>query len=166
MINSNQASELATLLTKQKAHTDELLALMPIERETCLKKSADDIADITAKKETLLKQIAELDKSRQALFQQAGLKDEKGAMEKFIAMTDASQQARLNEAWQALKTNLENCQRENIQSGIVINACQMNTRGLINVLQGRPAQESVTGYDRKGKGQSSGGGYGGGSARA
>lgn len=151
MPSMEQSQAMASYLKSQKDLIDQLLALLPREKEILLKQKPDVIDAITQEKSALLEKIEKNDLTRQQILSNSQLQNNKTGMTQFIQQSQPNIKAILQKEWEVLRTALEDCMKANINNGIVINACQANTQGLLSILQGQAPNSETNSYNKKGK---------------
>ncbi len=133
---------LTKTLEQEQLCLEQVIQLLKTEHKAIVERDIELMGDLLDKKLPLLSKLEQLDKQRQHHFkQQSGLSYHDIAFSHFIEH-QASQS--IQTIWYTVKEKLPECKTQNELNGRIININKNNTEQILQILLGRPANNSQT----------------------
>ena len=142
--NVTMMNNLKAYLTQSIDLTNQLHQAFLQEKEFIIEQNSQAMECISKEKISIITQITQLDKIRQAIFKAAGLTESK---ENMLRLMEGEQKETLLTLWKQLQTNLQACRRQNIVTAMLVNHSLHSTRQLLSMLTGKQADYA---YDKQG----------------
>ena len=135
------------LLAAETKYVAGLLRLLKQENEQLKSHDASALEALVEQKQSLLNQLAESAKIRQALLQEQGLSFTEPNWQRYLK---ALKQPKLEQTWQSLVPLIKQCREINQINGKLINRAKQNVSQLANILKGKPLNHQQL-YNAKGE---------------
>ena len=133
---------LSTILEQEQLCLDQVIQLLKTESMAIVERDINSMDHLLDKKLPLLSKLEQLDIQRQHFYeQQTGFSYHNTAFSHFIEQ-QCSESVRT--LWQAVKEKLPECKSQNELNGRIINIKKNNTEQILQILLGRPANNSPT----------------------
>lgn len=133
---------LSTILEQEQLCLDQVIQLLKTENMAIVERDINSMDHLLDKKLPLLSKLEQLDIQRQHFYeQQTGFSYHNTAFSHFIEQQCSESVQTL---WQAVKEKLPECKTQNELNGRIINIKKNNTEQILQILLGRPANNSPT----------------------
>jgi len=140
---------LSDVLTQEKDCLEQLNSLLAIENKMIAERNIKEMDHLLDQKLPLLSKLEQQDKQRQQIFaQHTGLSYEHTAFSVFIEQYPAQT---IQQLWHSIKKLLTECKKQNELNGRIITVKKDNTEKLLQILLGKPANQTSSTYSNLGQ---------------
>ncbi len=140
-----QQSDITQLMAQECASAKSLCDILESERNALATNQLELLDELATKKQTQIEQLEALGKKRMDWLSSRGIDTDSAKLGEYFSNA-GNEQLR---GWQALLSQLEECQHLNRINGSIVKQLQQKVRNALSILHGQP--DSTDLYDQRGK---------------
>ncbi len=144
---TSTANRLTELLSKERNHAEQLVQILTDEHEVLRDGEPEALVKISGRKHALVEDLEEIGKRRTVMVHQAGFSEQRDNILQMLSKLGDDHP--VQKEWRRLLNSLEECKRQNIVNGGVIELAFRRNSQALSLLRG-DSPESTT-YGKNGR---------------